>query len=198
MTFGTWLAAAGTAPRVHMELMRHTDMRLTMGFYTDPRLLDTSRALADLPDLETQGEQKAAVALRKGTDDMPVDWPEKSNDSDRVSECPEGSIRDPEGCAKAQKTPVKQGFLVGAVGFRFAAPALCSGVNPRPCVSQLCRDPRSLVQHNRLCMCEKPARWTGFSHIGATVRTLNAASPSSRTSRRSCTRQSRTSFASTA
>ncbi len=26
VTFGTWLAQAGTAPRVHMELMRHTDM----------------------------------------------------------------------------------------------------------------------------------------------------------------------------
>jgi hypothetical protein len=51
VTFGTWLAQAGTAPRVHMELLRHTDLKLTMTYYTDPRLLDTARAVADLPDL---------------------------------------------------------------------------------------------------------------------------------------------------
>jgi len=52
VTFGTWLAQAGTAPRVHMELMRHTDLKLTMRYYTDPRLLDTAKAVQDLPDLD--------------------------------------------------------------------------------------------------------------------------------------------------
>jgi hypothetical protein len=34
-TFGTLLAASGVSPRVAMELMRHSDMKLTMGVYTD-------------------------------------------------------------------------------------------------------------------------------------------------------------------
>jgi hypothetical protein len=29
------LAAAGVSPRVAMELMRHSEMKLTMGVYTD-------------------------------------------------------------------------------------------------------------------------------------------------------------------
>lgn len=47
-------------------------------------------------------------------------------------------------------------------------------------------------------MQKRPTRWAGLLRIGATVRTLNEATPSNRMSRRSCTRQSRTSFASTA
>ena len=70
VTFGTWLAQAGTAPRVHMELMRHTDMKLTMHFYTDPRLLDTSGAVQKLPDLEGRGDDEKAALKRTGTDDV--------------------------------------------------------------------------------------------------------------------------------
>jgi integrase len=70
VTFGTWLAQAGTVPRTHMELMRHTDMKLTMTYYTDPRLLDTAGAVADLPDLGTALPVDVTGALRTGTDDM--------------------------------------------------------------------------------------------------------------------------------
>ena len=69
VTFGTWLAQAGTAPRVHMELLRHTDMKLTMRFYTDPRLLDTARAVEDLPDLDgEEGDEGRAVLRPTGSD----------------------------------------------------------------------------------------------------------------------------------
>jgi integrase len=37
-THGTLLSKAGVAPRLAMESMRHTDIRLTMNVYTDPRI----------------------------------------------------------------------------------------------------------------------------------------------------------------
>ena len=39
-TFASHLVAAGVAPRIAQAAMRHSDIRLTMGVYTDPRLLD--------------------------------------------------------------------------------------------------------------------------------------------------------------
>ena len=70
-TFGTLLSKAGTAPRVSMELMRHTDIKLTMVNYTDPRLFDTAGAVEKLPDvLAPAPEQNAAKAT--GTDDQPA------------------------------------------------------------------------------------------------------------------------------
>jgi integrase len=37
-TFGTFLSTTGTAPRTAQAAMRHSDIKLTMGVYTDPRL----------------------------------------------------------------------------------------------------------------------------------------------------------------
>lgn len=50
-TFGTLLNAAGVAPRTAQAAMRHSDIRLTMGIYTDPKLLDVAGALDFLPAL---------------------------------------------------------------------------------------------------------------------------------------------------
>jgi len=44
-TYGSMLAKAGIAPRVAMSLMRHTDLRLTMNVYTDPRVFDMTGRL---------------------------------------------------------------------------------------------------------------------------------------------------------
>jgi len=44
-TFGTSLAAAGVHPRVAQQLLRHSDINLTMKVYTDPRLLDLAGAV---------------------------------------------------------------------------------------------------------------------------------------------------------
>ena len=49
VTFCTNLSAAGVAPRVAMELMRHSDIRLTMKTYTDPARLPLAAAIASLP-----------------------------------------------------------------------------------------------------------------------------------------------------
>jgi hypothetical protein len=51
--------------------MRHSDIRLTMGLYTDPKLLDVQGALEALPALPLDGT--AADAIRAtGTDDSLV------------------------------------------------------------------------------------------------------------------------------
>jgi len=50
-TYGSLLASAGIAPRIAMSLMRHTDMRLTMNVYTDPRIFDLAGAVEKLPAL---------------------------------------------------------------------------------------------------------------------------------------------------
>jgi len=71
MTFGTMLAKSGVAPRTAMELMRHTDLHLTMGVYTDPTILDTAGAVEQLPDLN--GTEAGVSGLRTGTYDAPMD-----------------------------------------------------------------------------------------------------------------------------
>jgi integrase len=50
-TLATNLARAGTAPRVAMEIMRHSDMRLTSKTYTDAGLLPVADAVLKLPSL---------------------------------------------------------------------------------------------------------------------------------------------------
>ena len=50
-TYGTMLAAAGVSPRVAMELMRHSDMKLIMGVYTDVAQLPMIAETARLPSL---------------------------------------------------------------------------------------------------------------------------------------------------
>ena len=48
-TFGTMLSVAGVSPRVTMELMRHSNIRLTMRTYTDAAQLPLVSALAQIP-----------------------------------------------------------------------------------------------------------------------------------------------------
>lgn len=55
VTFGTNLSVAGVAPRVAMEMMRHSDIKLTMRIYTDGSQLPTAAALASLPAFTVHG-----------------------------------------------------------------------------------------------------------------------------------------------
>ena len=50
-TYGTMPAAAGVSPRVAMELVRHSDMKLTMGVSTDVAQLPMIAETARLPSL---------------------------------------------------------------------------------------------------------------------------------------------------
>lgn len=49
VTFGTNLVLSGAHPRVVQELMRHSDIRLTMKLYTDASKLPMREAVAALP-----------------------------------------------------------------------------------------------------------------------------------------------------
>ncbi len=52
-TLATNLARAGTSPRIAMEIMRHSDIKLTTKTYTDAGLLPVSDAVINLPSLLT-------------------------------------------------------------------------------------------------------------------------------------------------
>ncbi len=123
-TCGTMLAKAGVAPRVAMEIMRHTDMRLTMNLYTDPSILNTSAAVDSMPRLDGKPEhaQAKAAALKTGTDGIPVQMPDGVIALNRVPECPEGSISVHFGDSGNAKTPIKQGVLHGGGGNRTRVP----------------------------------------------------------------------------
>ncbi len=79
-TFGTMLAQSGTGVRTAMELMRHTDAKLTMNVYTDPHLLATASAVESLPALtgeHADADTDATEALATGTDDRAMTDGEK-------------------------------------------------------------------------------------------------------------------------
>src|SRR4029079_10069974 len=50
-SYASLLVRGGVAPRVAQAALRHSDVRLTMQVYTDPKLLDVDAALAVLPTL---------------------------------------------------------------------------------------------------------------------------------------------------
>ncbi len=50
-TYGTMLTNSGAAPRVVMELMRHSDIKLTMKIYTDAAQLPLASAVSKLPKI---------------------------------------------------------------------------------------------------------------------------------------------------
>ena len=71
-TFGTLLSKGGVAPRTAQAAMRHSDIRLTMQTYTDPKLLDVRGALDSLPGLPlSSGQTTTSESARAtGTDDL--------------------------------------------------------------------------------------------------------------------------------
>ena len=83
-SFGTHLSMAGVAPRVAQTAMRHSNISLTMGTYTDARLLDTAEAIEVLPMFRTKPENAnepegdrygKTITEKVGCSDAPVDAP---------------------------------------------------------------------------------------------------------------------------
>jgi integrase len=73
-TFGTLLSKGGVSPRTAQAAMRHSDIKLTMQVYTDPKLLDVAGALGALPALPLDGERSGCEAMRAtGTDGQTTD-----------------------------------------------------------------------------------------------------------------------------
>lgn len=65
-TYGTLLSASGVAPRVAMELMRHSDLKLTMKVYTDTAQLPLLQETARLPSFELADITPATRVKRRG------------------------------------------------------------------------------------------------------------------------------------
>ena len=55
LTFGTNLVLSGTHPRVVQEMMRHSDIRITMKLYADVTGLPFAEAAAALPSFGMEG-----------------------------------------------------------------------------------------------------------------------------------------------
>ncbi len=58
---GTLAAQSGMHPRLAQELMRHSDINLTMGRYTHPQLLDLAAAIEKMPRLRPATERASAA-----------------------------------------------------------------------------------------------------------------------------------------
>jgi Phage integrase family len=74
-TLGTNLALAGTAPRVAMEAMRHSDIRLTTKTYTDTGLLPVSDAVAKLPSFtrsQAKDSQRDSQSLPRASQALSI------------------------------------------------------------------------------------------------------------------------------
>ena len=59
--FGTMLAQGGTSPKVAQELMRHSDINLTMGVYTHTVTGQEAQAIDSLPDLSVKSKKKTGT-----------------------------------------------------------------------------------------------------------------------------------------
>ncbi len=70
-TFGTNLARAGVSPKVAQELMRHSDINLTMGTYTHVGLYDLNAAVESLPAFALTPTPLAATGT---TDKTSSNW----------------------------------------------------------------------------------------------------------------------------
>jgi hypothetical protein len=68
-TFATLLSKSGAVPRIAQDLMRHSRIKLTMDYYTDPILLDVAGAVESLPDLQTAALSRARCPAPTGTAD---------------------------------------------------------------------------------------------------------------------------------
>ncbi len=64
-TFGTLLAASGVHPKTAQELMRHSDINLTMSRYTHTFRGQEAKAVESLPDLSSPSQQQQKAT---GTD----------------------------------------------------------------------------------------------------------------------------------
>jgi integrase len=60
-TFATMLSTTGTAPRTAQAAMRHPDIKLTMGTYTDPKLREVRQAVERVPAFNPQKAETTAA-----------------------------------------------------------------------------------------------------------------------------------------
>ncbi len=69
-TFQMLLTLNGALPRVAMELMRHSDMKLTTKTYTDAGMLPTGETVRNLPCLDLTDKNQIEKGTLKGTQNL--------------------------------------------------------------------------------------------------------------------------------
>ncbi len=74
-TRATNLARRNIAPRVAMEILRHSDIRLTMNRYTDASLLPVADAIGKLPSFATSDTAFSNTQGHPQTPDIPGNQP---------------------------------------------------------------------------------------------------------------------------
>jgi hypothetical protein len=77
-TLATNLARQNIAPRVAMQILRHSDIRLTMNTYTDDALLPTAEAIGKMPSFLCLAPPENNTQIHPQTLDIPSD--EQSQD----------------------------------------------------------------------------------------------------------------------
>lgn len=112
-TFCTNLQLSGTSQRVLMELMRHSDRRLSDHLYTDAALLPIREALSKLPNYSGQLPEILP-------DDLVPHGPNESRQDTRTAsaECPPSRMDTASGHDETQQVPLSpNGERIGVTGF---------------------------------------------------------------------------------
>ena len=115
-TLATNLARAGTAPRVAMEIMRHSDMRLTAKTYTDAGLLPVADAVLKLPFLSKPKDTSTQI----GTQDLFREGHDLSTAGTTVAGIPLLDLSGNEQLGRENESPVQTGQnleMVRGTGF---------------------------------------------------------------------------------
>ena len=119
-SLSTALLMGGTVPRVAQELMRHSDLKLTTGTYTDARALPLQAAVESLPwfgDLRPGYTQIGAqISDSVGRSVSQADAKQGAGKGVK----PVGNKR----VSRALSHPVKRGQMVRAAGFEPATPSV--------------------------------------------------------------------------
>ena len=107
-SYGTLLSKAGVNPREAMELMRHTDMRLTMKVYTDPRIFNLAAAVEKLPSLtpDDPAQQSQAATGTDANTPLPLRGANRVANIATYGQC-SASIGNDEGEGKPKGKPMK-------------------------------------------------------------------------------------------
>ncbi len=138
-SFGTMLSVTGTAPRTAQAAMRHSDIKLTMGVYTDPKHLEVREAVERLPEFARSTSSACPAAVNPVTESVhdcartgdrngqflaPAGT--MGGESNNMSD---GRLTDEKACFVNEKAPVTSPDITGATSGR-------RDLNPRPLAPQ--------------------------------------------------------------
>ena len=88
-TLATNLTLTGAAPRTAQEVMRHSEISLTMKTYTDKQMLPTHDATQNLPRFLTPEKWTQIRTLKTGADGLDVSRAVTDEDGDEANETPD-------------------------------------------------------------------------------------------------------------